>query len=74
MPRVGSSCYAATPELIRQLGPWIQMEILTRLLTGAHAPHLRNLTNDAGPTQQIARAVSISRKRCGWGSLPSAQT
>jgi hypothetical protein len=50
------------PQLIWQLAPLIQQEIITRLLTGPHAPHLWNLVNDAGPTQQIARAVGWLRE------------
>jgi len=49
------------PQLIPQLAPLIQQEILIRLLTGPHAPHLWNLVSDAGPTQQIARAVGWMR-------------
>lgn len=50
------------PGLIPQLAPLIQQEILLRLLTGPHASHLWNLVNDAGPTQQIARAVGWLRE------------
>ena len=50
------------PGLIPQLAPLIQQEILVRLLTGPHAPHLWNLVNDAGPSQQIARAVGWMRE------------
>lgn len=50
------------PQFIPQLAPLIQQEILVRLLTGPHAPHLWNLVSDAGPTQQIARAVGWMRE------------
>lgn len=50
------------PQLSPQLAPLIQQEILVRLLTGPHAPHLWNLVNDAGPTHQIARAVGWMRE------------
>ena len=50
------------PQLIPQLAPLIQQEIIIRLLSGPHAPHLWNLVNDAGPTQQIARAVGWMRE------------
>jgi transcriptional regulator GlxA family with amidase domain len=50
------------PRLIPQLAPLIQQEIAVRLLTGSHAPHLWNLINAAGPTQQIAQAVTWIRQ------------
>lgn len=50
------------PGLIPELAPLIQQEIIVRLLTGPHASQLWNLLDDAGPTQQIARAVGWMRE------------
>ena len=50
------------PTLIPQLAPLIQQEIIVRLLTGPHAPHLWRLVNAPGPTQQIAKAVAWIRQ------------
>ena len=50
------------PTLIPQLAPLIQKEIIIRLLSGPHAPHLWQLINAMGPTQQIAKAVTWIRQ------------
>jgi transcriptional regulator GlxA family with amidase domain len=50
------------PMLIPQLAPLIQQELIVRLLTGPHASHLWRLVNAAGPTQQLARAVTWIRQ------------
>jgi AraC-like DNA-binding protein len=50
------------PMLILQLAPLIQQELIVRLLTGPHAFHLWRLVNAAGPTQQLARAVTWIRQ------------
>jgi AraC-like DNA-binding protein len=50
------------PNLIPQLSPLIQREILIRLLYGPHAPHLWNLIHTNGPTQKIAQAVNWIRR------------
>lgn len=46
------------PALLPQLAPLIRQEIIIRLLTGPHAPHLWHLVSAASPTQQIAQAVA----------------
>jgi AraC-like DNA-binding protein len=50
------------PTLILQLAPLIQQEIVVRLLTGPHAPHLWHMVNATGPTQQIAKTVAWIRQ------------
>ena len=50
------------PALIPQLAPLIQQEIVIRLLAGPHARQLWHLVNAAGPTQQIAKAVTRIRR------------
>lgn len=45
------------PELLPRLAPLIRQEIMIRLLTGPHAPHLWHLVHAANPMQQIAQAV-----------------
>jgi AraC-like DNA-binding protein len=50
------------PALIPQLAPLIQREMIVRLLTGPNASHLWHLVNAAGPTQQIAQAVTWIRQ------------
>lgn len=50
------------PRLIAQLAPLIQREIMLRLLTGPHAPHLWRLSQAAGPTRKIAEAVTWIRQ------------
>jgi transcriptional regulator GlxA family with amidase domain len=50
------------PVLIPQLAPLIQREIIVRLLSGPHAPHLWQMVSAAGPTQQIAKAVTWIRQ------------
>jgi AraC-like DNA-binding protein len=46
------------PILVPRLAPLIQQEIIIRLLTGPHGPHLRNLVVAGSPDQQIAKVVA----------------
>ena len=46
------------PAVLPQLAPLILHEIIIRLLTGPHAPHLWHLLSAASPTQHIAEAVA----------------
>lgn len=46
------------PQLVAQLAPLIQREIIIRLLVGPHGPQLRQLASDGSPSQQISKAVS----------------
>lgn len=46
------------PELIPQLAPLIQQEIIVRLLTGGYGPILRHLVAVGSPTQQLAKAMA----------------
>lgn len=50
------------PELLPQLAPLIQDEIMIRLLTGPHGSHLWRLVQSAGPTQRIAQAITWIRE------------
>jgi AraC-like DNA-binding protein len=44
--------------LLPRLAPLIQQEVIIRLLTGPHGPHLRQLMLKDSPSQQIARVVA----------------
>jgi AraC-like DNA-binding protein len=55
-------CLLEEPALIQHLAPLIQREIIVRLLSGPHAPHLWQMVNATGPTQQIAKAVTWIRQ------------
>lgn len=46
-----------TPQLIAQLAPLIQREIVVRLLAGSHGPLLRRLVAAGSSSHKIARAV-----------------
>lgn len=46
------------PVLLNRLAPLIQQEIIIRLLNGPHGSHLRQLTADETPNQQIDRVVA----------------
>lgn len=46
------------PALLPRLAPLIRKEIVIRLLTGPHAPHLCRLVSAASPTRQIAQSVA----------------
>ena len=46
------------PTLVPRLAPLIQQEIVIRLLTGPHGPHLRHLVIAGPPGQQIAKVVT----------------
>ena len=50
------------PDLLPQLAPLVEQEIMIRMLTGPHAPQLWRLVNAAGPTQQIAQTVTWLRQ------------
>lgn len=45
------------PILLPRLAPLIQQEVVIRLLTGPHGPHLRQLITEESPSQQIARVL-----------------
>jgi hypothetical protein len=45
------------PQLINQIGPLVEQEIIIRLLSGAHGPTLRQLIAAGSPSQQIARVI-----------------
>jgi transcriptional regulator GlxA family with amidase domain len=46
------------PSLVPRLAPLVQQEIIVRLLTGPHGPHLRHLVTAGSPGQHIAKAVA----------------
>eukprot|EP01034_Spumella_vulgaris_P029634 gene29634-36710_t len=46
------------PQLIKQLAPLIEQEIMVRLLSGEHGPALRQLVAAGSPSQQISRVIS----------------
>jgi AraC-like DNA-binding protein len=46
------------PQLIKQIGPLIEQEIIVRLLSGEHGATLRHLITVGSPSQQIARVIS----------------
>ncbi len=46
------------PVLLPRLAPLIQQEIIIRLLTGRHGPHLQRLMDGGTPRQQIAEVVT----------------
>ena len=46
------------PALLLQLAPLIRQEIIIRLLTGSHGPHLWHLVSAASATQHIAQSVA----------------
>jgi len=46
------------PVRLPYLAPLIQQEIVVRLLTGPHGPHLRQLMTEESPSDQIARVVA----------------
>ncbi len=46
------------PVLLPRVAPLIQEEIVARLVTGPHGPHLRQLVTEDSPNQQIARVVT----------------
>lgn len=48
----------AEPQLISLLAPFIQQEIVVRLLNGEHGPDLRHLVAVGSPSQQIAKVVT----------------
>jgi hypothetical protein len=58
------------PNLVPQLSPLIQREILVRLLHGPHSAHLWNMLHATGPTHKIAQAVNWIRQhlpmKCEW--------
>jgi AraC-like DNA-binding protein len=45
------------PVLLPRLAPLIQQEVVIRLLTGPHGPHLRQLITEESPSQQIAQVL-----------------
>lgn len=49
------------PLLLPRLALLIQQEIIIRLLTGPHGPHLRQLVADESPSQQISRVVALDQ-------------
>lgn len=46
------------PQLVAQLAPLIQREVVIRLLAGPHGPQLQRLAADGSPNQQISKAVT----------------
>ncbi len=46
------------PQLIANLAPLIQQEIMVRLLSGPHGPYLRHLLSAGSPSHQIAQAAA----------------
>jgi AraC-like DNA-binding protein len=46
------------PQLIPKVAPLIQQEIMLRLLTGPHGPHLRHLIASGSPSHQVAQAIA----------------
>jgi AraC-like DNA-binding protein len=46
------------PALVPRLSSLTQQEIVVRLLSGPHGPHLRHLVTVGSPSQQIARVVA----------------
>jgi AraC-like DNA-binding protein len=46
------------PELLPQLAPLIQQEIIIRLLAGPHSPQLQHLAAHGSPSQQISKSVA----------------
>lgn len=50
------------PTLLPHLAPMAQKEILYRVLTGPHGPHLRYVMNAANPSQQVTQSVSWIRQ------------
>jgi AraC-like DNA-binding protein len=46
------------PQMIEQIGPLIEEEIIIRMLHGAHGPTLRQLVTAGSPSQKIARVIN----------------
>ncbi len=46
------------PQHMARLAPLIQQEIMVRLLTGPHGPHLRHLIAAGSPSHQVAQAIA----------------